>query len=113
MRCKACAAWVCSMLAAVAPSAAMPIEPWKSVADVSEVVVRVHWVSVGELKAVARTYGKRPENEPSGFSVLRLDRATGRYVCEIYLRQRPARVEDRATAFLGHEIAHCLGFSHE
>jgi hypothetical protein len=97
----------------VAPLAAMPIELWKSVADVSEVAVRVHWVSIGELKAVARTYGKRPENETSGFSVLRLDRATGRYVCEIYLRQQPARLQDRATAFLGHEMAHCLGFSHE
>ena len=50
---------------------------------------------------------------PMGFSVLRLIKETGDYVCDIYLPRQPSRVQDRATASLGHEMAHCLGFSHE
>jgi hypothetical protein len=86
---------------------------WKPIAPVDSVVVRIHWVSVIELEAAAREVGKRSTDRPLGFSVLRKNVATEGYVCDIYLPQRPERVDDRGTASLGHEMAHCLGFSHE
>jgi hypothetical protein len=87
-------------------------EAWKAVADVPSVVVHMHWVSTAELVAAARAYGKRPSARPMGFSVLQKDRS-GQYVCDVYLIDRPHRVGDRATGSLGHEIAHCIGYSHE
>ena len=87
--------------------------PWNVVADVGQVVIQVHWVTIGELKIAARSYGKRPTAKPMGFSVLTQDVASGEFACHVYLLDQPLRVGDRATATLGHEIAHCLGFSHE
>jgi hypothetical protein len=86
---------------------------WSSIAPVDAVTVRIHWVSVAELEAAAREVGKRSADRPLGFSVLRKNVATDGYVCDIYLPQRPERVDDRPTVSLGHEMAHCLGFSHE
>jgi hypothetical protein len=86
---------------------------WKSVAPVDTVTVRIHYASIAELEAAAREVGKRSAARPLGFSVLRKNVATDSYVCDIYLPQRPERVDDRATVSLGHEMAHCLGFSHE
>lgn len=87
-------------------------EVWKQAAAVEQVMVRVHWVSVAELEAVARALGKRPAGEPLGFSVLRQNVATKTYVCDVFLPLRPVRVDDRATRSLGHEMAHCFGFAH-
>jgi hypothetical protein len=86
---------------------------WKSIAQVDTVTVRIHWVSTAELEAAARDVGKSSAVRPLGFSVLRRNVATDGYVCDIYLPQRPERVDDRGTVSLGHEMAHCLGFSHE
>jgi len=102
-----------SLLLASLPVGAGATETWRPIADVVEVTVRVHWVSVGELKAAARALGKRADSRPMGFSVLRRNASTGRFECDVYLVDRPARLQDRATASLGHGIAHCLGFSHE
>ena len=86
---------------------------WKPVAAVTDVAVRLHWVTEAELRAAARSLGKWVTGEALAFSVLRLNPATGAYTCDIYMPNRPSRVQDRATASLGHEMAHCLGFSHE
>lgn len=86
---------------------------WKTVADVAEVTLRIHWVTPGELRAAARSVGKRSDTTPFAFSILRQDPRSGAFTCDVYLLDRPARVQDKATATLGHEIAHCLGFSHE
>lgn len=94
-------------------SGASASEDWKSVAEVTEVTVRVHWVSEAELRKAAREVGRRAQASPFGFSVLRQNPRTGTFSCDVYLVQRPTRLEDRATATLGHELAHCLGFSHE
>jgi len=102
----------CGLLLAL-PLSAGATDAWKSVADVGEVTVRIHWVSSGELQAAARTMGKRADNTPFGFSVLRKHVDSGSFTCDVYVLHRPARIQDRATASLGHEIAHCLGFSHE
>jgi len=101
------------LLIASLPFGAGAADIWKPVADVREVTVRVHWVSVGELRAAARRIGKRTDAKPLGFSVLRRNTSTGRFECDVYLVDRPTRLRDSATASLGHEVAHCLGFSHE
>ena len=86
---------------------------WKAIAPVETVTVRVHYVSMIELEAAARAVGQQSPDRPLAFSVLRKNVATDGYVCDIYLLQRPTRVDDRGTVSLGHEMAHCLGFSHE
>ena len=101
------AAWIAPARAGNAD----PLAPWVSTVQVDEVVVRIHWVSYRELLAVARTYGKRPQAKAMGFSVLR--KSGDAYRCDIYMPTRPVRVADRMTASLGHEIAHCLGLSHD
>jgi hypothetical protein len=88
-------------------------DDWESVVAVSEVTVRVHWVSPTELSAAARSAGRRTVGPPMAFSVLRQNRVTGAFSCDIYLPRRPTRVNDEPTASLGHEMAHCVGFAHD
>ena len=88
-------------------------DEWESVADVSEVTVRVHWGSPTELNAAARSFGRRARGAPQAFSVLRKNTATGEFSCDIYLPRRPARLNDEPTASLGHEMAHCVGLAHD
>lgn len=104
--------WLALWLALANP-AAHAADVWSPVAAVGTVTVCVHWVSEEELRAAARSVGKRPQSEPFGFSVLRKNRGTGAYTCDIYMSRSPTRVDDRVTNHLGHELAHCLGFSHE
>lgn len=86
---------------------------WQRAAEVGTVTVHIHWVTLDELKAAALRLGKRPQARPMGFSVLRKNVETGAYVCDIYMPSEPTRVDDRVTNLLGHEFAHCVGFSHE
>jgi hypothetical protein len=88
-------------------------DEWESVAAVGEVTVRIHWVSPRELIAAASKVGQRPDGRPQAFSVLRKHTATGAFSCDIYLPRRPTRLNDEATASLGHEMAHCVGFAHD
>lgn len=88
-------------------------EPWRVAADVDTVTVRINWVSVNALKRAAREIGRNPPSRPEGFAVLRLDTRSGGFTCDIYMIERPRRVGDSITDSLGHEVAHCLGFSHE
>jgi hypothetical protein len=87
-------------------------EFWTQVADVGNVALRVHWVSVAELNAAAIKLGKASSTEPMGFAVLRKDVGTGAFTCDVYIAQSPDRI-DRITTLLGHELSHCLGFSHD
>src|SRR5262245_28674909 len=104
--------WLALWLALGTP-AAHATDLWARAAEVGTVTVHIHWVSVDELRAAARSVGKRPQAEPLGFSVLRKHPETGAYTCDIYMPREPTRVDDRVTNHLGHELAHCLGFSHE
>lgn len=103
----ACGLWLALSLSARAA------EEWTTVAAVGEVTVRIHWVTLPELLATARRLGKRSDAKPSGFSVLRKNVETGSFSCDVYVPARPSRVVDKATGSLGHELVHCLGFSHE
>ena len=105
-------AWLALWLALGTP-AAHAADVWARAAEVGTVTVQIHWVSVEELRAAARSVGKGPQAEPMGFSVLRKNVETGAYTCDIYMPREPTRVDDRVTNLLGHELAHCLGFSHE
>ena len=97
----------------LAPAAAVAERPaWDLVAAVDAVEIRIHWVSEPELRAAARRFGKRPSTEALGFSVLQREGEAGRYVCDLYLIEKPKRVDDGATLSLGHEASHCFGFSH-
>jgi hypothetical protein len=87
-------------------------EFWTQVAEVENVALRVHWGSVADLNAAARELGKTSSTEPMAFAVLRKDVATGKFTCDIYIAQSPDRI-DRITTLLGHELSHCLGFSHD
>jgi hypothetical protein len=98
---------------ALGAPAAYAEDVWARAAEVAVVTVRIHWASVDELRAAARSVGKRPQAEPFGFSVLRKNVETGAYTCDIYMPRQPTRVDDRITHYLGHELAHCLGFSHQ
>ena len=102
-----CAFWLALCGAATAA------DFWTPVEDVDVVVVRVHWVSVGELRAAAKMVGKRPQTKPMGFSVLRKNTETGAYSCDIYFARVPTRLKDDATALIGHEFLHCLAFRHD
>lgn len=103
-----CCVW---SLALFAPANAS--ELWAVVEEVRAVTVRIHWVSEVKLLAAAREVGQKPQTTALGFSVLRKNPGTGAYTCDIYMPREPTRVDDRVTNHLGHELAHCLGFSHE
>ncbi|HEX5048110.1 MAG TPA: hypothetical protein VFX89_13410 [Gammaproteobacteria bacterium] len=88
-------------------------ELWTVVEEVPTVTVRIHWVSRVELLAAARELGQRPQTTALAFSVLRKNVDTGSYTCDVYMPSRPIRTWDKPTTSLGHELAHCLGFTHE
>ena len=100
--------WSLALLASAEAS-----EVWTATAEVETVAVRIHWVSVPELLDAAREVGQKPQTTALAFSVLRKNVETGAYTCDVYLTKRPARVWDKPTTSLGHELAHCLGFVHE
>jgi len=87
-------------------------EFWTRVADVGNVTLRVQWVSVAALTAAAKKVGKIASTEPMGFAVLHKNTETGAFTCDVYIAADPARI-DRLTSLLGHELSHCLGFSHD
>jgi hypothetical protein len=105
--------WKNCLLVLLVAAQASEGEEWRVVAEVDEVQVRIHWVSVNELLAAAERVGKKPSGEALAFSVLRREVESGRYICDIYMPERPRHVGDRATDSLGHELGHCLGYSHE
>jgi hypothetical protein len=85
-------------------------------AAIESVQVEVVWVdSRAELAAKRREYGMpRPASGViretlEAFSVL--GRRDGAPVCLIFA-PRPARFDDDVNTSLGHELLHCLGFSH-
>ena len=109
--------WVIVGLLTTGASAAVleGMTRWVRPIEVDEVLIRVHWVTRGEMKVAARGLGARLiDDEVRGFAALRRHVVTGAYSCDIYLPHRTLEtIEDRQTRTLGHEAAHCLGFNHE
>jgi hypothetical protein len=45
---------------------------------------------------------------------LRRNKETGEWVCDVFVvRMRGALVDNARTVTLGHEVLHCVGFSHD
>ena len=84
---------------------------------VETVRIEVTWTrDEAELEAKRREYGTpRPpkgviEQKLAAFSVL--GKRNDELVCLIF-SPKPPRFDDRINTSLGHELLHCLGFSHE
>ena len=84
--------------------------------DITSVRLQVMWVDHAELVRIRNRYERsatsvregalgESRNRVHGFSILR--RRDDGYTCELYV-VRPERVNDPATATLGHELLHCL-----
>jgi hypothetical protein len=85
---------------------------WRQAAAVNEVLVVIHEVSVDALRAVSAEYeppSARAVANRKGFSVLRTF-ADGTRRCDIWLLE--GMVTKVKLATLGHEAAHCAGYSH-
>lgn len=92
---------------------------WYRVANVKQVTIHVHTVSLPQLAALTAKYNDssleracafadlmcRAVTE-SGLAVLFRDRNTGQYVCEIYLVYDTPKL-------LAHEERHCHGWAHK
>jgi hypothetical protein len=101
-------------LALVAPPSrgAADMVRWRRAADVTEVHVVIHEVSVDALRAVSAEYeppNARVAANRKGFSVLRTF-ADGSRHCDIWLLE--GMVTKIKLETLGHETAHCAGYDH-
>ena len=91
-------------------------EPITPTLDVQDMRVIVTYVSTAELAGLQGKYGARidlrdiRQDHRRGFSILKTNRETGARTCEIFLpkERRPARVDDKRTLALGHELLHCM-----
>jgi hypothetical protein len=108
-------------LAALCAAASAAADDWRQMASVPVVEVRVHWSTPRELEEIARGAGWRGEPQagqrisakPLGFAILKRDKDTGAYACEIFLVPAPGgRFTPTLIQTLGHEMVHCLGQEH-
>jgi len=101
------------------PARADDWERWRSYPDVGlleHVVVRVHWFDgPKELRSAAETSGQDiNEIGLRGFSILKRNRETGEYSCDVYVvKMTGAQLDGDRTTTFGHEVLHCFGLRHE
>jgi hypothetical protein len=94
-------------------------ERWRtnpSVGLLEGVTLRIHWLaSRDELREAAQNSGQPiNENDLKGFSILKRNRETGGYFCDLYVvKMSGAQLDGDRTTTFGHEVLHCLGFKHE
>ena len=78
--------------------------------------LRIHWFeSSAELREAAENSGQEM-NEIGllGYSLLKRNKQTGEYVCDIYVvKMTGAQVDGDRTTTFGHEVLHCFGLMHE
>lgn len=90
-------------------------EKWKPAVDVSSVEVTIHRLAATELNRLGQRYWRgasaKSTNVLAGFSVLTLNRETGKSRCDVYLREN-LRTREFVTT-LAHEITHCAGLRHD
>jgi hypothetical protein len=84
--------------------------------SVNSVRVEVTWIEThAEMDRKRREYGARVVTDAvikttlRGFSVL--GKRNGELVCLVF-SPKPERFDDTLSTTLGHELLHCLGFSH-
>ena len=68
-----------------------------------------------ELREAAKNSGQEiNETGLHGFSILKRNKETGEYICDLYVvdMTRAFVDGDRTTTF-GHEVLHCFGLQHE
>jgi hypothetical protein len=114
-------ALLCTMLASW-PAFANPLgivtpdrwRPHEKVGVLDNVTLRMHWHDNLEALRAAAIGHNLNVVDLHGFSTLRRNKETGEWVCDVFVvRMRGALVDNARTVTLGHEILHCVGFSHE
>jgi len=78
--------------------------------------LRIHWLdSSAELREAAESSGQEiKEIGLLGYSILRRNKQTGEYVCDVYVvKMTGAQVDGDRTTTFGHEVLHCFGLQHE
>jgi hypothetical protein len=78
------------------------------------VTLRVHWHdSLEALRVTARDRNVQ-SFDARGFSILRRDTMSGAWVCDVFVIRLGGTLVDREkTTTFGHEVLHCVGFSHD
>ena len=90
--------------------------PNSNVGLLESMTLRIHWFeSSAELREAAKNSGQRiNEIGLHGFSILRRNRQTGEYVCDLYVvKMTGALIDGDRTTTFGHEVLHCFGLGHE
>jgi hypothetical protein len=90
--------------------------PNPSVGLLEGMTLRIHWFeSTDELREAAKQDGRDIKQIGlHGFSVLKRNKETGAYVCDLYVvKMTGAQVDGDRTTTFGHEVLHCFGLQHE
>lgn len=101
------------------PANAETPERWRANPDVGlleGMTLRIHWFdSSAELREAAENSGHEvKEIGLLGYSLLKRNKQTGEYVCDIYVvKMTGAQVDGDRTTTFGHEVLHCFGLMHE
>ena len=115
--------WACfavlASLASASAEAAKSYQRWHSYPNVGlleGVTLKIHWFdSAEQLREAARQDGRDLKQMGlHGFSVLKRNKETGAYVCDLFVvKMTGAQVDGRRTTTFGHEVLHCFGLGHE
>ena len=105
-------AGVATLTVLVASRGVAEVVRWRQTAEVVEVLLVIHEVTDDDLRAAAVEYeppSARDVANRKGFSVLRTF-ADGTRRCDIWLLE--GMITNVKLATLGHESAHCAGYTH-
>ena len=116
-----CCAWlaILASLGLGGPANADTPDRWRpnpNVGVLESVTLRIHWFeSSAELREAAENSGQKiNENGLLGYSLLKRNKQTGEYFCDIYVvKMTSAQVDGDRTMTFGHEVLHCFGLKHE
>jgi hypothetical protein len=110
---------VLASLELTAPVDAETQNRWRahpSVGLLESVTLRIHWFeSTDELREASKSSGQAiNEVGLNGFSILKRNKETGEFVCDLYVvKMSGAQVDGDHTTTFGHEVLHCFGLRHE
>lgn len=119
--CRRGCAWltVLASLGLGGPANAESPDRWRpnpNVGLLEGMTLRIHWFeSSPELHEAAKNSGQEM-NEIGllGYSILKRNKQTGEYVCDVYVvKMTGANVDGDRTTTFGHEVLHCFGLMHE